>query len=179
MKEKYTKTDYVEYAKPSDPFLVQQKQLDDALSKFIYLMDITDTQMRKEGKGPLSEVEEELWGLLSILGLLHLKEIHPIIGEDCNGGQFQLRRLTELTGELRGQYRLLKDLDDIINGRWKIGISNRKVEGMLRRIWEQLFPSSTDGSVEHEVEEEPGEDEEGATGKCLSWEFFLLVPQTY
>jgi len=123
--------------------------------------------MRKEKKGPVSDAEKELWGLLPILGLLHLQEIHPIIGEDCNDdGMFRLRKLTELKGELRGQYRLLKDLNDIINGRWKIGISNRKVEGMLRRIWEQLFPSSTDGSVEHEVEEgEEEEEEEGATGK--------------
>jgi len=67
-------------------------------------------------------------------------------------------------------------LNDIINGRRKIGISNRKVEGMLRRIWEQLFPSSTDRSVEHEVEEDPEEDEEGTTGKCISWE--LLLPRT-
>ena len=52
MKEEYRKTDYVEYDKPSDPFLVQQKELDDAKSKFVYLMDITHTQMRKEGKGP-------------------------------------------------------------------------------------------------------------------------------
>ena len=175
MKEKYTKTDYVEYAKPSDPFLIQQKELDDAKSKFIYLMDITEKQMRKEKKGPVSDAEEELWSLLSILGILHLKEIHPIIAEDCNGGMFRLRKLTDLVGELRGQYRLLKDVDDIVNGRWKIGISNRKVEGMLRRIWEQLFPSSTNGSVEHEVEEEEEEGEEGATGKCISWELFLLA----
>ena len=176
MKEKYTKIDYVEYAKPKDPFLIQQKQLNDALSKFVYLVDITEKQMRKEKKGPVSYAEKELWGLLPILGLLHLKEIHPIIAEDCNDdGQFRLRKLNELKEELRGQYRLLKDLNDIINGRWKIGISNRKVEGMLRRIWEQLYPSSTDRSVEHEVEEEEVEGEEGATGKCLSWELFLLA----
>jgi len=172
MKEKYTKIDYAEYTKPSDPFLIRQKELGDAMSKFVYLVNVTEKQMRKEKKGPLSDAEEELWGLLSILGLLHLQEIHPIIGEDCNGGIFRLRKLTDLVGELRGQYRLLKDVDDIVNGRWKIGISNRKVEGMLRRIWEQLFPSSTDGSVEHEVEEELVEEEEGATGKCISWEFF-------
>ena len=128
-------------------------------------MDITHTQMRKEEKGPVSDAEEELWSLLSILGLLYLQGIHPIIAKDCNGGIFRLRKLTDLVGELRGQYRLLKDVDDIINGRWKIGISNRKVEGMLRRIWEQLFPSSTSGSVEHEVEEDEEEEEEGTTGK--------------
>ena len=175
MKEKYRKLTYAKSAKPNDPFLIQQKELDDATSKLIYLTDITHTQMRKEGKGPLSYAEEELWSLLSILGLLHLKEVHPIITKDCVDGQFQLRKLTELKGELRGQYRLLKDLDDIVNGRRKIGISNRKVEGMLRRIWEQLYPSSTDGSVEHEVEEE---EEEGTTGK-ISWELFLLASSTF
>jgi len=172
MKEKYTKIDYVEYAKPKDPFLIQQKQLNDAMSKFVYLVNITEKQMRKEKKGPVSDAEKELWGLLPILGLLHLQEIHPIIAEDCNGGMFRLRKLTELKGELRGQYQLLKDLNDIINGRRKIGISNRKKEGMFRRIWEQLFPSSTSGSVEYEVEEE--EKEEGATGKCLGSCFFWL-----
>lgn len=172
MREKYTKIDYVKSTKPNDPFLVHQKELNDAKSKFVYLMDITHTQMRKEGKGPISDAEEELWGLSSILGLLHLQEIHPIIGEDCNDdGQFRLRKLNELKGELRGQYRLLKDLNDIINGRWKIGISNRKVEGILRRIWEQLFPSSTDRSVEHEVEEE-----EGATGKFYLGSCFFWLP---
>ena len=178
MKEKYRKLTYAKSAKPNDPFLIQQKELDDATSKLIYLTDITHTQMRKEGKGPLSYAEEELWSLLSILGLLHLKEVHPIITKDCVDGQFQLRKLTELKGELRGQYRLLKDLDDIVNGRRKIGISNRKVEGMLRRIWEQLYPSSTDGSVEHEVEEEDEEEEEGTTGK-ISWELFLLASSTF
>ena len=84
MKEKYTKIDYVEYAKPSDPFLIQQKELDDAMSKFVYLVNITEKQMRKEKKGPVSYAEKELWGLLPILGLLHLQEIHPIIGEECN-----------------------------------------------------------------------------------------------
>lgn len=172
MKEKYTKIDYVEYAKPKDPFLIQQKQLNDALSKFVYLVDITEKQMRKEKKGPVSYAEKELWGLLPILGI---KEIHPIIAEDCNGGMFRLRKLTELKGELRGQYQLLKDLNDIINGRRKIGISNRKEEGMFRRIWEQLFPSSTNGSAEHEVEEEL-EEEEGATGKCTR--LFLLASWT-
>ena len=172
MKEKYTKIDYVKSTKPNDPFLVQQKELDDAKSKFIYLVNITEKQMRKEKKGPVSDAEKELWGLLPILGLLHLQEIHPIIGEDCNDdGQFRLRKLNELKEELRGQYRLLKDLNDIINGRRKIGISNRKVEGMLRRIWEQLFPSSTDKSVEYEVEEELVEEEEGATGKFVSFGF--------
>ena len=147
------------------------------MSKFVYLVNITEKQMRKEKKGPVSDAEKELWGLLPILGLLHLQEIHPIIAKDCNSGIFRLRKLTELKGELRGQYRLLKDLDDIINGRRKIGISNRKVEGMLRRIWEQLFPSSTNGSVEYEVEEAL-EEEEGATGKCLSWELLLWLPRT-
>ena len=129
MKEKYTKIDYVKYAKPNDPFLIQQKDLDHAMSKFVYLVDKTHTQMKKEEKGPVSYAEKELWGLLSILGILHLKEIHPIITKDCNGGMFRLRKLTDLVGELRGQYRLLKDVDDIVNGRWKIGISNRKIEG--------------------------------------------------
>jgi len=79
MREKYTKIDYVKSTKPNDPFLVHQKELNDAKSKFVYLMDITHTQMRKEGKGPISDAEEELWGLNSILGLFIQSSVKTVM----------------------------------------------------------------------------------------------------
>ena len=138
-----------------NPLLLKIRSLDDTLSKAIVLVHNTQKKLTNDEKGPLSEAERELWSLQLILSFIFLEiNHHQIIqDEDCctPDGEFLLRQLTDLLGELRGQYRLW------IAGQWKTGCTNHKSKGILGRIIKN-FSSRNDNS--EDVEED--EDDEAA-----------------
>jgi hypothetical protein len=126
-----------------NPYLLPQKSRLNTLSKYIFMVENTKKNLRSNHRGPMSKDEEELWSLLSILAFIFVDNIHPVVGNDCNhDGKFRLRKLSELKKELRAVYRLLKGT------RHKTGCSNRVVEGILWRIWEQVFGSKKQSGKE-------------------------------
>ena len=126
-----------------NPYLLPQKSRLNTLSKYIFMVENTKKNLRSNHRGPVSKDEEELWSLLSILAFIFVDNIHPVVGNDCNhDGKFRLRKLSELKKELRAVYRLLKGT------RYKTGCSNRVVEGILWRIWEQVFGSKKQSGKE-------------------------------
>ena len=137
-----------------NPYLLPQKSRLNTLSKYIFMVENTKKNLRSNHRGPVSKDEEELWSLLSILAFIFVDNIHPVVGNDCNhDGKFRLRKLSELKKELRAVYRLL------IGTRHKTGCSNRVVEGILRRIWEQVFRSKKQSGKEKEHENMSPEDD--------------------
>lgn len=130
-----------------NPYLLPQKSCLNTLTKYIFMVENTKKNLRSNHRGPLSKDEEELWSLLSILAFIFVDNIHPVVGKDCiHDGKFRLRKLSELKKELRAVYRLLQGT------RHKTGCSNRVVEGILRRIWEQVFGSKKQSGKEEEYE---------------------------
>ena len=88
-----------------NPYLLPQKSLRDTLSKYISMVENTKKNLRSNDRGPVSNDEEELWSLLSILAFIFVDNIHPVVGNDCNhDGKFRLRKLSELKKELRAVY---------------------------------------------------------------------------
>ena len=138
-----------------NPYLLPQKSRLNTLTKYIFMVENTKKNLRSNHRGPESKDEEELWSLLSILAFIFVDNIHPVVGNDCNhdGKFFRLRKLSELKKELRAVYRLL------MGTRHKTGCSNRKFEGILRRIWEQVFGSKKQSGKEEEYENMSPEDE--------------------
>lgn len=137
-----------------NPYLLLQKSRFNTLTKYIFMVENTKKNLRSNHRGPVSTDEEELWSLLSILAFIFVDNIHPVVGNDCiHDGKFRLRKLSELKKELRAVYRLLKGTQ------YKTGCSNRIVEGILRRIWEQVFGSKKQSGKEEEYENMSPEDE--------------------